>query len=273
MTGSQGKNDAGDEKAVLRMAAPLWRRLLSAAADLLWPPVCAACPRLLPLAVSGNAPEAHFCSECLERIEFMPQEICPLCGRPYFNEVAGHLCGDCLAAAPPFASARSALLYCGPVARSIARLKYQGDLSQKASLAALSSHFLAGAVEPGFYDFIIPLPISPQRLAERGFNQAAELARAIYRPHRHSINEEILIRCTDGRRHQAALSGSERRRALQGHFRVPQEALVRGRRLLLFDDVFTTGATASEAAKTLMKAGAEQVDVATVARTVLQFWR
>ena len=245
-------------------------------ADLLWPPVCAGCPRCLPLVDEPRLPEAHFCPECLDELEFMPEAGCPVCGRPFF-QAEDHLCGDCLAGRPAYQSARSALVYAGAAARSIVRLKYHGERTQIKTLAALAGERLTSPLLPGEAgpepDLIVPMPISAGRLSERGFNQASELARALYRPWRKLIDETALTRPADGDLHQAALSAEARRKAVRGCFKIPEPLKVKGARVLLFDDVLTTGATAGEAARVLLAAGAERVDVATIARTVLKSWR
>ncbi len=285
-----------------------WRtravRLFRSLGDLIWPPVCATCSRALPLVDDPLDPAGHFCPECLASVEFMPPAVCRICGRPFY-QATEHVCGQCLATPPPYQTARSAVVYHGSVARSIARLKYAGDLSQVAVLAGLAGRVLGPPRIPGGvdveptgralnlfsddqfqpgrfsaepapvlgYDAIVPLPISGRRLVQRGFNQAAELARALYRPWRHLLDERLLSRPADGDLHQAALGGDQRRQAIRGCFHVPAPPAVKGLRLLLFDDVLTTGATAGEAAATLLSAGALRVDVVTIARTVLQSWR
>ena len=252
------------------------RILVKTLADLLWPPVCAVCPRCLTLTDDPADPASHFCPECLEELEFMPAAGCPVCGRPFFH-ADDHLCGDCLAGRPVYQSARSALVYAGAAARSVVRLKYHGDKSQLKTLADLSGKRLTAPLLPGGDDpepdIIAPMPISAGRLAERGFNQALELARTLYRPWKKMIDETALARPTDGDLHQAALGAEERRKAVRGCFKVPEPSKVRGARVLLFDDVLTTGATAGEAARVLLAAGAARVDVATIARTILQSWR
>lgn len=265
-----------------KVPAGRWRhwagRAARTALDLLLPPVCTLCCRSLPLAPIPGEPDDFFCPDCLQAIEPMPPARCPACARPLFNSEESHLCGDCLAARPPYRRARAALVYQGGAARSIALLKYGGDLPQLPALAALAGPALASARPPledgpEAYDLIVPMPVSDRRLAERGFNQAAELARFIYRPWLKRIEERALVRVRDGDGHQAALSGPERRRAIRRCFEVRASDLVRGSRVLLFDDVLTTGATAGEAAATLLAAGAELVDLAVVARTVLDSWR
>ncbi|MDR0882534.1 MAG: double zinc ribbon domain-containing protein [Candidatus Adiutrix sp.] len=251
------------------------KKWLQAALDLFWPPVCATCPRPLPLRDDQGDPAAHFCPECLATVARMPAAACPLCARPFYN-TASHVCGDCLKNPPPYA-ARSALIYQGAVAHSIARLKYKGDLSQVPTLAALAAPALVQPLAPSEpIDAIIPLPLSPRRLAQRGFNQATELARTLYRPWRAKmarIDERLLARPADGDLHLAGLSGASRRQAIRGCFQAPAPSLIQGASLLLFDDVLTTGATAGEAARTLLEAGAGRVTLATVARAVMRGWQ
>ncbi|MDR3037854.1 MAG: double zinc ribbon domain-containing protein, partial [Candidatus Adiutrix sp.] len=115
-----------------------WRVARAALADLLWPPVCAVCPRALPLSEDPGRWTADFCPQCLATVELLPPEICPVCGRPFYHS-SGHLCGDCLTAPPPFKTARAAAVYRGAVARSIGLLKYHGDLAQVRPLARLAA--------------------------------------------------------------------------------------------------------------------------------------
>lgn len=272
---------------------------IKALGDLLWPPVCAVCPRPLPLADSGSGPEMHFCSACWESVEALPLEICRVCGRPFYNvnlagpEAGGpkqaedsaeglparaalagdHSCGDCLAAPPPYGLARSAVVYRDAVARSISRLKYYGDLSQVRVLADLARPLARALLTGKAYDAVLPLPVSSGRLAERGFNQALELALKIFDGNPGLIVTSLLSRPGGGEFHQAALSANERARAVKGCFSVKEPEAARGRHFLLFDDVFTSGATVSEATRTLRRAGAAGVDVLTVARAVRPDWR
>ena len=261
-----------------------------AVGDTLWPPVCSVCPRSLPLNDDPLSPAGYFCAECLSEIEFMPPAVCPACARPLYDSARAHLCGDCLSRPPAFQAARSAAVYEGPVAYSISRLKYSGDLSQVAALTTLAQ----GVVRPPVgeahdshngldlgenpdwgYDVIIPMPISVPRLRRRGFNQAAELARSLYRFRQALIDERLLQRKPENRNSPglAALTADERRRAIRGLFSVTAPLSIRGARVLLFDDVLTTGATAGEAAHEMMNAGAAGVELVTIARTVLKAWR
>ena len=237
-------------------------KLLESLADLCWPPVCAVCPRALPLAPAGWS--GCFCPACLATVELLPAAICPVCGRPFYHS-AGHLCGDCQADPPPFQTARAAALYQGAVAISIGRLKYHGDLTQTRALAGLAT----AIPEAAAWDVIVPIPLSSRKLAARGFNQALVLARAAFpgRP----LEPRLLSRPLEAELPQAALTRGQRRRAIRGSFRASDS--VRGARVLLFDDVITTGATAAEAARTLLAAGANAVHLAAVAMTPRDSWR
>ena len=246
--------------------------LLGSLADLLWPPVCAVCSRLLPLAENGAGGERHFCRRCLEAVEFMPASLCGICGRPFYSSPE-HVCGDCLASPPLYRQARSALVYQGAVARSISLLKYYGDLSQLKVLADLARPLAGSLMEEGGFEVVIPMPVSDGRYRERGFNQAQELAGDLYAPWKERINPAALRRPGNENTHQASLSAKSRAKAIKGCFAVDEPGHIQGARILLFDDVFTTGATASEAVATLLKAGAASVDIFTLARTVLASWR
>jgi len=198
-------------------------------------------------------------------VELLPEARCPVCGRPFYHS-ASHLCGDCQVDPPPFLTARAAAVYGGAVARSIGLLKYHGDLTQTRALASLA----AARLDPADLDVIVPLPLTPRKLAARGFNQALVLARAAFpgRP----LEPGLLSRTLEAGLPQAALTRRERQRAIRGAFRVPAPGSVRGARVLLFDDVVTTGATAAEAARTLLAAGARTVHLAAVAMTVRDAW-
>jgi ComF family protein len=241
----------------------LGRALLAAGANLCWPPVCAVCPRALPLAPAGAGWRSRFCPACLETIQILPDSLCPVCGRP-FSHSASHLCGDCLADPPPFQTARAAAVYQGAVASSIGRLKYGGDMTQVRVLAELA---MALPALPA-WDVIVPLPLSPGRIRARGFNQALVLARAIFPGG--PLSPRLLTRPAEAELPQAVLTRRQRQRAIRGAFRAPDPGPLRGATVLLFDDVVTTGATAAEAARTLLAAGARAVHLAAVARTELQ---
>jgi ComF family protein len=181
--------------------------------------------------------------------------------------VAAAACGACLREPPPFQHAACAVDYGFPWDRLIADFKFNGREDLAGPLARLLSSAVSdtGQVPP---DVVVPVPLSPQRLTQRGYNQAWELARRAARLQGSPARHDILLRPGDTA-HQAELSRVERQRNLAAAFMVDpgRRAALQGRRVALVDDVMTTGATAREATRTLLRAGAAAVDLWMLART------
>jgi ComF family protein len=204
------------------------------------------------------------CADCTGRFA-LPVSRCPRCALPLAGGAS--LCGGCLREPPPFEHTHCVADYGFPWDRLIATCKFNG----RAELASLLAERLAaalrrdGASRP---DLIVPVPLSPARLAERGYNQAWELARRLARSTGVPARADVLQRVLDTP-HQADLNRAQRLLNPRGAFTVPasQRAAVSGGRIALVDDVLTTGATAREATHTLLRAGALAVDVWVVART------
>jgi ComF family protein len=228
--------------------------------ELLFPSRCLACrtavaPGTLPL----------FCAACLARIELLSAPLCPGCGRQLPKAAGGpHFCGLCLSGHYHFNRARAVSLYTEPFTNVIHRFKYHGETwglpSFKALLDALPEPAWAAAP-----DLILPVPLHPVKLRQRGYNQAVLLARAFFPSQRRLIRTNLLLRIRPTAP-QTSLSGKARRQNLKKAFAVEDRQGVEGRRVLLVDDVFTTGTTVNECAKVLKKAGADEVDVLTLAR-------
>lgn len=226
--------------------------------QLLFPPACKVCRlRLAPGSVSA------LCSSCRARLVFLKPPWCALCG----VELAGdrernHRCGDCLQRPPPFTLARSLVRYEPSVALLLQRLKYHGDTSVLPAIAEL----IAGCELDEFADcpVIVPVPLHLARLRQRGLNQAALLAQALFPGKEKSIRRDLLVR-TRNTPAQTTLSGHQRRRNLDGAFAVRPGMSVTDV-VCLVDDVFTTGTTVSACAKALLHLGAEEVRVVTLAR-------
>jgi len=179
------------------------------------------------------------------------------------GEGVDHLCGPCQTDPPPFARARAAAIYeeDGPSGQAIKRFKYNRRLDMLPVMHYwLTRPRCQELVQDA--DLIAPVPLHPRRLKQRGFNQSLLLAQAFPGVR---LERELLTRV----RHtppQTGLNPKERRDNVRGAFNVPRPDLVKGKNVLLVDDVFTTGATVRECARGLRKAGAQQVDVLTVAR-------
>jgi ComF family protein len=198
--------------------------------------------------------------------------MCLCCGVPFFTPAGpDHLCRRCLARPPSFRQARSWAYYQSgevspqPLSEAIQRFKYHRSLSTGKALAALGAmHF---PLESQYYDLIVPVPLHPERLRWRGFNQSLILSRAIGSAQKIEVDPFLLER-TRPTVPQTQLSESERRANVSGAFAVLAPERLKRKRVLLVDDVYTSGATAEECARALCRAGAQVVDVFTLARAV-----
>jgi len=230
--------------------------------DLIFPPLCAFCGT--PLTEDD---QGEICPGCLGNIRFISLPICPTCGLPFPMEVAeDHLCGQCLRGQWHFGSARAFGLYEGTIREAIHLLKY----GRKSFLAKP----LVGLLDRGYpfidyesYDLLVPVPLHRKRLRERGFNQALALGRAIGRKEGVPWTGSALKK-TRWSSPQIHLSPKEREENVRGSFAVVDGGEIRGKRILVIDDVMTTGSTVNECARVLLKAGAGKVDVFTLARAI-----
>lgn len=227
--------------------------------NLLWPPRCALCRSYL-----GIDAEGPLCSVCKGASKPITPPYCPLCGRPF--EAKGgenHTCGKCLTRRPPWDGARSLFFYSDTIRELIHALKFSKKASAIRALTYLGLPILSQSPLPTF-DVIVPMPLSDRRLRERGFNQCLELGRAMFKDQRKRISIDALIKVKDTPP-QSGLHREERKRNIRGAF-VAKKDVVRDRKILLFDDIYTTGATSIEATRTLKGAGAKAVFLLTYAR-------
>lgn len=236
------------------------RGLLARLGDLLLPPRCLACSAAL---------DRHhaFCAGCWAALDFIAEPYCAVTGEPFaFDPGSAQTISASAAAHPPvYKRARAALLYTDLAARLVSRLKYGDRLELIPAFARLMAQ--AGGALIKETDLICPVPLHARRLFWRRFNQSAELARALSKLTGVPCDPACLIRHR-ATRAQVGLSAAARRRNVAGAFSVPQRKAehLAGRRILLIDDVMTTGATVEAAARALLKAGAGEVSVLTLAR-------
>ena len=259
--------------APLRLGRSAWDSLFT----LLFPVQCRVCEQ--PLEVFTTAP---VCADCLASPQPYQGIECFRCGRFLSSGAAlrgsarqgTSYCGVCRRNAVQrdavprdvfaFEQARSFGAYEGTLQSLIQRLKYDGYRP----LAKPLGRFLAEAarrLEEQSFDLVIPVPLHPRRQRQRGFNQAALLAAEVSKFLNIPSGAKDCVRVRDTRP-QTGLRAAERRKNVAGAFDVPEPERVRGRRVLLIDDVLTTGATAHACAQALRKAGARGVWVGTLAR-------
>lgn len=208
---------------------------------------------------TGLGPEAW------GRVRFIEAPVCDACGAPFdYDRGAGVRCVSCDLRPPAFDRARAACVY-GEASRDLI-LQYKH--ADRTELSVLFTRWIGRAAADllADADAIAPVPLHRFRLLGRRYNQAAEIARPLARGHGLPYLPDALVRRRTGT--QAGKSRSGRRRAVANAFEVPQSrrGQVEGRRILLIDDVFTTGATADRCARALKAAGARAVDVAVIAR-------
>ncbi|MDE2626296.1 MAG: ComF family protein [Burkholderiales bacterium] len=232
---------------------------------MIFTPLIEATARLPSLcAVCHGWGVQRVCAQCVRRFA----SVLPRCQRCALRVPDGVvLCGACLTAPPPFAGALAAVDYAHPWDTLITHFKFHGALDLAPALARrlLEAFERSGLAAPSL---LLPLPLSDARLRERGHNQAWELARRIGRALRCPADARLLLRVKDTP-HQLALPPEQRAGNVHGAFAVEPRRLgeMHGRRVTLVDDVMTTGATAAEASRTLLQAGASEVHVWVVART------
>lgn len=230
--------------------------------DFLYPPGCACCGSAI------SEPHA-LCPRCWGEMRFIERPYCERLGTPLPVQSAERLLSPAAIADPPvFNRARAAVCYDKNARALVHRFKY-GD---RPELARLMGRLMAVAGKEILkeVDFIVPVPLHRWRLWRRRFNQAMELAVVIAQFSDVICNPQLLARIRRTRP-QNELTKAQRQENLTGAFAVPDEArmLIKGKNIILIDDVLTSGATANAAARTLMRAGASNIDILTFARVVL----
>jgi ComF family protein len=231
----------------------LYNALISKVLNILYPSQCPACNN-----VSDVFHHSPICASCWSRIKRYSGPACKICAMPFTSEY-GELCGQCLKKAPFFSQVMNYGLYEGVLSEAINHLKFYGVKRLVKPLSRLLFIF-----EFAGFDGIIPVPLSIRSLKERGFNQSLLISRVISKKFHVPLLMDNL-RKTKETPPQIGLSARERLLNLKNAFEV--RGNIKGLRLLLVDDVMTTGATVAECSKELLKAGAKEVIVLTLART------
>ncbi len=236
-------------------------RLFAQLLDLVFPPLCHACKAFIP-----QAGRVHICESCLATARAVESPVCTICGALFLTEGGSdHPCGACLTTPPPFDMARAAALHEGAIRDLIHRLKYDGKVQVRRPLALLMAERLAGFADLAASDLLLPVPLHLKRIRERGFNQAILLGELLAHEWKIPLERGLLrrIRWTEP---QVNLVAGERAANVRGAFAVTDSSRLTGKRVMLVDDVLTTGSTVSECSRVLKRAGAVEVIVVTVAR-------
>jgi ComF family protein len=242
---------------------PLWRRALQGAARLVYPATCPWCGRSL-------RPDEDFlgCATCLPKITRVRLPFCHRCGAMLAAGKPPVTCARCLTDPPHFDRLRAVLEYNDTVRAAVVGFKYRRQVTQVVALAQVLARVRDHGIDVGDYDFIAPVPLHAARARWRWFNQSLLLAAALPEAARLPLAPELLFR-NRNTPPQASLPRRARLDNVKNAFSLSPNAQVDGKKILLIDDVATTGATLSECARPLKEAGAAVVDAACLARAGL----
>ena len=234
-------------------------RFLNFILNLFLPPRCALCKKLIQ---TNHA----LCPDCFKEIHFIEEPLCPICGTPLeYENKYNCLCSDCLKKKPIYAQARSVFVYDAFSRNLILPFKH----ADKTELAPFLEHLLwrIGKEFVAKSDYIVPVPLHWKRLLKRKYNQAGILAyRLAKKGHKKYLpNALIRIQNTVSQGH---LSPTQRRKNVKSAFKVSNKINLTNKRILLIDDVRTTGATINACTKVLRQAGASEVYVLTLAMVI-----
>ncbi|MFS2325403.1 ComF family protein [Brucella sp. H1_1004] len=257
-------DERSHQSLLLRLKASVLGALscgLRSTADILFPATCIGCR--IQVSEPGT-----LCPRCWSQLRFIEKPYCPVLGIPFSYDFGENfMSAEAIADPPPFRRLRSAVLHRGAAQRMAVALKFH----DRTDLAPWMARWMqrAGCELLDECDVILPVPLHKWRFWSRRFNQSAELARTLARLSSKPFAPQAVkrIRRTD---QQIGLGLKERKRNVDGAFRVPKEheIHVRGRRVLLIDDVYTTGSTVKAATRALLRGGAKSVDVLTFSRVL-----
>ena len=229
-------------------------------ADLLLPSTCPGC-------LGAPAGAEGLCDRCnVELLRLVALPYCPRCGATLGPNVPAYDegCGACPTPLPRFVRAIRLGPYAGPLRRGIRQIKYRRDDALKRRFATLLAQAVTGQRPDETFDILAPVPAHWQRRLMRGSDHTLRLAHSLGRPLDLLVNRDLVrVRPTP---QQIRLSRTERFHNIRGAFAVRRPRAIAGANVLLVDDVTTTGATASEATRTLLRAGALRVTLAVIAK-------
>lgn len=234
---------------------------LDAGLNFIYPAVCQICGK-----ERSTASEGFVCPRCWENVRFIQPPFCARCGLPYEGDITSTFeCHNCKEMELHFRTARSAVIAEGMVLDIIHLYKYQRHMWFETFLADLLIRQAAQTLKQEKWDMIVPVPLHPAKRREREFNQAENLAECLGRATGITVNKK-LVRRVEPTRTQTRLSRQQRMANVEKAFGLTGRHSVKGLKIVVLDDVFTTGATTSACAKVLWSAGAADVCVWTVAR-------
>jgi len=249
------------ETAEMRVNSANFRDWLDAGLAFVYPETCQLCGNKRAKPVDG-----FVCSHCWSQVRFIRPPFCERCGLPFQGDLTTTFeCSNCREMELHFSAARSAVVANGVVLEAIHRYKYQRQLWFEPFLADLLVREAGPALTAQKWDCLVPVPLHPTKKREREFNQAERLAAHLSAATKIPVNA-IWLRRVLPTSTQTRLTREQRVANIRGAFVMTSRHRLNGERIVLLDDVFTTGATASACAKVLQAGGAGEVCVWTLAR-------
>ncbi len=241
--------------------ATSFKKIANAAIGFLYPNVCQICG-----GQRAGTDEGFVCSRCWQQVRFIKPPFCKRCGLPFEGALtATFTCSNCRDIKLHFRSARSAVSLKGTVLEVLHRYKYKRALWFEPFLTDLLLREALPELRQEKWDWIVPVPLHPKKKRQREFNQAERLATFLSAAAGIPMDTTLLKRVT-WTETQTKLNREKRAENIRNAFTLRQRRKLHGERILLFDDVFTTGATTNACAAVLLAAGAGEVGVWTVAR-------
>jgi ComF family protein len=232
--------------------------------DLLFPPLCHICKAFIP-----EAGDLFICAPCLEKITFLVTPLCSVCGTPFGTENGlDHICGACLRN-PTAPVCRSATYFDGSVQELIHRFKYGHRVHLSQPLGLLTARALGPFCAQSAPELVVPVPLHRKRLRQRGYNQSQLIGGVLSKQWKVPL-EVGNLRRVRWAEPQTSLHAEDRRVNVRDAFAVRDPRRTEGKRVLLVDDVLTTGSTMRACAEALRQAGAAEVFAVTVARSLVQ---
>ena len=227
---------------------------LKAVRDILFPCLCLYCEKKIP--------RSYLCRECLEKIVFLYPPRCRYCAKPLFS--ASNVCKQCSGRIYPYQRLISTTAYQGPMISLIHLFKYKNYDYLAGYLASLMVKYLSKAgFNPYNYHFITPVPLHRDKLKIRGYNQSGLLAKLLSNYFKISFRDDIITN-TNIRPSQTKLSIEKREKNVKGIFAVTEN--LSGKKIILIDDIFTTGSTVNACSQALGEKGAEAITIITLSK-------
>jgi ComF family protein len=248
--------------------------LFQALINLIYPPQCRVCRKFLQEEYGETEPDGFICKACLSAFIPLESPHCPICGRSFSQGISeNHVCENCLRKRPFFDWAGAPYLFEDGLMEAIHQFKYGGKSYLAKSLGPLLKQYAGQKLPAGLErGLVMPIPLHPKRLRERGFNQSLLLARYVAELPELEL-DYLNLRRARYTQPQTGLKGDERRKNVRRAFKIEDKTKVRGRVIILVDDVLTTGSTLNECARILKQAGANKVFGLALASTVTGFKR